>query len=258
MDLGIKGRPALVTGAGRGIGRAIAKELAKEGTRVAVVARTRSDIDSLIEEMGGASKGHYGTTLDLMEDGALGLLVDNLLKECAQPDIVVHNLGGTLDVTDPFCSVADWRRVWRFNVEIAIELDLLLLPGMRKARWGRVVHISSMSGLENQGPIPYCAAKAAVIAYTRSMSRFLAPEGVIITTVLPGAVITEKGYWDQTRVERPQHYKKYIEERMAIKRLGTPEEIAPMVAFLCSEHASFCVGSAVPIDGGQGRSFFAL
>jgi 3-oxoacyl-[acyl-carrier protein] reductase len=195
--------------------------------------------------------------LDLTPDGVPEQLVNELQKANFWPvDIIVHNLGGTLDITDPFCSISEWRKIWRFNMEVAVELNLLLLPEMQQRHWGRIVHISSIAATENQGPVPYCSIKAALTAYTRSMGRVVASDGIIVTAVLPGAVFTEGGYWDEASQNRPEHVHKYLSERMAIHRFGTPEEISNAVAFLCSEQASFFVGSVVPIDGGQGRSFF--
>lgn len=257
MKLGLEGKRALVTGASRGIGRSISLCLAKEGARVAVVSRTASDIKRLVEEMGGAGPGHYGVAMDLVPEGAPGRLVDNLQRSNFNPiDVVVHNLGGALDISNPFCSVDDWRRVWRFNLEVAIELNLLLVPSMREKQWGRIVHISSISAMENHGAVTYCAIKAALTAYARSLGRVLATEGIVVTAVLPGAVFTAGGYWDIASKERPEHVRKYLAERMAIHRFGEPDEIGNAVAFLCSEKASFFIGSIVPIDGGQGRSFF--
>jgi len=259
MNLGLEQKRVLVTGAGRGLGRSISQCLALEGAHVAVVSRTASDIQTLVEEMGGVKNGHLGLSMDLTPTGAPAELMDNLSKADFGPiDIVVHNLGGTLDIADPFCSVDDWQRIWRFNIEVAIELNLLVMPAMREAHWGRIVHISSIASMENQGPIPYCSVKAALTAYTRSLGRVLAPDGVVVTALLPGAVFTEGGYWDLTSQERPEHVEKYLEDRMAIRRFGHPDEIGKMVTFLCSEHASFCIGSVVPVDGGQGRSFFGL
>lgn len=257
MKLGLKGKQALVTGSGRGIGRSISLCLAREGARVAIASRTASDIDALLDEMGGAAGGHYGISMDLMPEGAPSKLVDNLKMANFGPiDIIVHNLGGTLDITDLFCSIDDWQRVWHFNLGIAIELNNILIPDMRERHWGRIVHISSISAMENHGPVTYCAVKAALTAYSRSLGRFLAPDGIVVTAVLPGAVFTEGGYWDITSKERPDHVKKYLAERMAIQRFGHPDEIGNVVAFLCSEQASFCIGSIVPVDGGQGRSYF--
>jgi 3-oxoacyl-[acyl-carrier protein] reductase len=197
--------------------------------------------------------------IDLEAEGAPQRLIDALASGgFGEPDAIVHNLGGTLEVNDPFCPVADWRRVWRFNLEIAIELNRHYVPKMMQRKWGRVVHISSISSMENHGPIPYCSVKAALNAYTRSLGRYVAPHGVVISAVLPGAVWTEGGYWDDAMRERPEHVEKYLKDRMAIGRLGQPAEISGLVALLCSDHASFCVGSLFPVDGGQGRGYFGL
>ena len=256
MKLGIDNRLALVTGAGRGIGRAIAKCLAGEGARVAVVSRTSSDLDSLIDEIGGKDQGHLGIAHDLVEENGPEEVVKILSKEFGEPSIVVHNLGGTIDVKDPFCSIQDWRRVYRLNFEVAVELNTLIVPNMQRNKWGRVVHISSISSMENHGPVTYCTAKAALTAYTRSFGGVVAPDGVVVSTVLPGAVFTEKGYWDITSTENPEHVKKFLTERQRIGRFGNPEEIGNFVAFLCSDLASFNTGSIIPVDGGQGRGYF--
>lgn len=256
MDLGIKGRRALVTGGGRGLGRSIAEILATEGAAVAVVSRTAKDIESLVEDMGGTAAGHLGIAMDLNPEGGPRTLLDQLDRDFGSVDIVVHNMGGTLDITDPYCSIDDWRRLWRHNLEVALELNLELLPAMSKEGWGRVVHISSISAMENHGPVPYGTLKAALTAYTRSMGRVVAPDGIVMSTVLPGAVFTAGGYWDSASVNNPDHVKRYLDDRMAIRRFGRVEEIGNVVTFLCSELASFAVGSVVPVDGGQGRGYF--
>lgn len=259
MNLHLDGKRVLITGSGRGLGRAMALSLANEGVRVAFVARSKSDINSLKNELVAQNNPHFGLDLDLTAERAPQILIHQLANhDFNELDIIVHNLGGTLDIDDPLCSVAEWRRVWRFNLEVAIELNLHFIPKMKEKRWGRIVHVSSISAMENHGPIPYCAVKAALNAYTRSLGRTVAPHGIVVSAVLPGAVWTEGGYWDKAMRERPEHVEKYLKERMAIGRLGQPEEIANFVTFLCSEHASFCIGSIVPIDGGQGRSFFGL
>ena len=256
MELGLTGKRALVTGAGRGIGRAIAQSLAREGAQVAVVSRTESDIESLLADMGGRERGHYGEPLDLELEDSPGSLLKSLERNFGPVDIIVHNLGTTLDITDPFCSLEEWRRVWRVNMEVALELNLLLVPHMREQRWGRVVHIGSTASVENNGPITYCTVKAALAAYSRSLGRVLAPDGVVVTAVLPGAVFTDGGYWEKALEERPEHVAKYLAERCPLHKFGTPDEIAHMVTFLCSDLASFLQGSIVPVDGGQVRGYF--
>ena len=127
---------------------------------------------------------------------------------------------------------------------------------MRTRKWGRIVNISAGASMENSGPVPYCAIKAAYTAYTRSMGRVLAPDGIVMSAVLPGVVFTEQGHWATVMKERPEHAEKYLEDRTVLKRFGQPGEISPMVVMLCSELASFCVGSIVPVEGGQARHYF--
>jgi NAD(P)-dependent dehydrogenase (short-subunit alcohol dehydrogenase family) len=257
MELMIKGRRALVTGAGRGIGRAIAQCLAREGVMVAAVSRTRADLDSLVESMGGEAAGHLAVAQDLVPEGAPAQLLEGLQRAGFGPvDIAVHNMGGTLGVSDPFCPIEDWRRVYRFNFEVVVELNRLIVPQMQLRSWGRVIHVSSISAMENHGPVTYCAVKAALTAYTRSLGGVVAPDGVVVSAVLPGAVFTEEGYWDETSKDRPDHVAKFLAERQRIGRFGRTEEIGNYVAYLCSELASFNTGSIVPIDGGQGRGYF--
>ena len=256
MDLGIDGRFALVTGAGRGIGRAVAQCLAREGVHVAVVSRTSEDIEKLVEEMGGEKKGHLGIALDLVQENGSTELVNILKKNFGEISILVQNVGGTLDIKDPFCSVHDWRRMYRFNFEVTVELNSILVPKMQEKKWGRVVHNSSISSMENHGPVTYCAMKAALTAYTRSFGGVVAPDGVVVSAVLPGAIFTEGGYWDTTSKTNPGHVQKFLTERQRIGRFGNVDEIANYVTFLCSELASFNTGSIVPVDGGQGRGYF--
>ncbi|MBT5303712.1 MAG: SDR family oxidoreductase [Candidatus Scalindua sp.] len=256
MDLGIDGRFALVTGAGRGIGRAVAQCLAREGVHVAVVSRTSEDIEKLVEEMGGEKKGHLGIALDLVQENGPTELVNILKKNFGEISILVQNVGGTLDIKDPFCSVHDWRRMYRFNFEVTVELNSILVPKMQEKKWGRVVHNSSISSMENHGPVTYCAMKAALTAYTRSFGGVVAPDGVVVSAVLPGAIFTEGGYWDTTSKTNPGHVQKFLTERQRIGRFGNVDEIANYVTFLCSELASFNTGSIVPVDGGQGRGYF--
>jgi 3-oxoacyl-[acyl-carrier protein] reductase len=255
MDLGLKGRTVLVTAAGRGIGRSIAIDFAREGARVAVVSRTRGDIASLMQEMGGEENGHFGCALDLEAEGCAPILFDAVCREFGHVDVLFNNLGSTLDITDPYCPISDWRRVMRVNLEIGIELNNLAIPRMIEQKWGRVCNILAGASIENHGPVPYCAAKAAFMAYTRSMGRVLAPSGVVMTGVLPGAVVTEGGHWETALRERPPHAEEYLKFRTAAGRFGECGEISPMVLFMCSERASFFPGSQVLIDGGQVRTY---
>jgi 3-oxoacyl-[acyl-carrier protein] reductase len=255
MKLGIEGRTALVTGAGRGLGEGICRELASEGVTVIASARTEADLQNLINGLPNRDRHHYFVADFSAKDGVESL-VDYMKKTRLQPDIVVNNVGGNLDFTDPLGPSSEWRQVMSLNVEVAIDINRAVIPSMRQKKWGRICHVSSISALENQGPPAYCAAKSALNAYVRSLGRYVASDNVILTSIMPGAVFTTGGYWDIAGKSRPEHVEKYLSERMAIKRFGDVEEISGVVAFLVSERASFCVGSCVLVDGGQGRVFY--
>lgn len=258
MDLGIKGKVALVTGAGRGLGEGICIKLAEEGARVIATSRTKADLVRLIDKLGGTSAGHNFLPLDIAKEKGPSELITFVKDLGFRPDIIVNNVGGNLGYTDPLGPLEEWRQVMRLNVEISIEINRAFIPQMQKAKWGRICHVSSISALENQGPPSYCAAKSALNVYVRSLGRFVSADNVILTSVMPGAVFTEGGYWDIASRERPEHVEKYLAERMAIRRFGRVEEISGLVAFACSEQASFCVGSNFLADGGQGRVFQPL
>lgn len=256
MNLGINGKLALVTGAGRGLGEGICHSLAGEGARILATSRTAADLEQLVQKLGGESAGHWALPLDIAAADGPAKLIAYAQTQGLQPDIIVNNVGGNLGHTDPLGSVDEWQQVMRLNVEVALEINRAFIPQMQARKWGRICHVSSISALENQGPPAYCAAKAALNAYVRSLGRYVSADNVILTSVMPGAVFTKDGYWDHASRERPAHVEKYLNERMAIRRFGRVEEISELVAFLCSDRSSFCVGSALLADGGQGRVFY--
>jgi 3-oxoacyl-[acyl-carrier protein] reductase len=256
MQLNLNGKKALVTGGSNGIGKAIVKELAQNGVSVAFTSRKQERIDQLLTELG--SDQHFGCKIDLVEESGPQELKKLLDQHFGPIDIVVNNIGDTLSITDPLCPLSDWKKVYRLNLEVHVEIVNLFLPHMLSQKWGRIVNITAGAALENSGPVPYCSMKAAYTAYTRSMARVLAPQNVVMSAVLPGVVLTEDGHWQKVLNERPEHAENYLKERTSLKRFGKPEEISPMVVFLCSDLASFCQGSIVPVEGGQARHYFHI
>ena len=256
MELGIKGKKALVTGGATGIGHAICAELANEGVEVALTSRNSETLERTLQQLGGEASRHRGFLTDITREGEPQRLGERVLRDFGEPDIVVNNVGDTLGIVDPLCPISEWRRIFRLNLEIHVEINNLFIPIMRRKKWGRIVNISAGASMENSGPVPYCAIKAAYTAYSRSMARVLAPDNIVMSAVLPGVVFTEHGHWAKVMQERPEHAEKYLQERTVLKRFGLPEEISPMVVLLCSEKASFCVGSIVPVEGGQARHYF--
>ena len=254
MDLGIKNKVALVTGGASGIGRAIVNELAENGCKVFFTSR---NTNSSFEDSKNYDFQPKLLAIDVSSNAGPKMLFKALSELGVTIDILVNNIGDTLGILDPFCSLEDWRKIYRLNLECHVEMNNLALPVMMNNKWGRIVNISANASLENSGPVPYCAIKAAYTAYTRSMARVLAKTGVVMSAVLPGVVITEQGHWQNVLKNNPEHAERYLKERTPIERFGTAEEISPFVALLCSEKASFAVGSIHAIDGGQARHYYS-
>jgi 3-oxoacyl-[acyl-carrier protein] reductase len=256
MDLGIKSKTALVTGGASGIGLAVVKELATNGCKVYFTSRSYLE-NTVLVELQKLDPTPELIIVDAASDIGPRFLFDFFLKNKIFVDIIVNNIGDTLGILDPFCSIEDWRKIYRLNLECHVELNNFMLPAMIGKKWGRIVNISANASLENSGPVPYCSIKAAYTAYSRSMARVLAKSGVVMSAVLPGVVITEKGHWQNVLKNNPSHADKYLSERTPMERFGRTDEISPFVALLCSEKASFAVGSIHAIDGGQARHYYS-
>ena len=247
MNFNFKNKNVLITGTSQGIGYQLAKDFIDDGAKVIGISRKNVKI-----------KGNYHHIAeDLFKSTSVKRIIEKLKKKKLWPiDVLVHNAGGTLNITDPFCSQKDWNKVFRINFQVIVELDSFISKSMIKRKKGRIVYVSSISAMENHGPVTYCSAKAALAAYTRSFGGILAPHGVVASCVLPGAVIAPNNYWDKKIKSDPKHVKKYLTERQRIGRFGNTKEISNFIKFLSSEYASFNTGSIIPIDGGQGRGYF--
>lgn len=250
MDLGIKDKRVLITGASQGIGKATALAFAEEGCRVAVIARREDKLKELIEEMGGKSKGHSYYARDLMKKGEPTAAVNELTSKGGNFEIVVHNIGGTLELKEPLAPVDKWHRVWQLNAGIAIEINALVVPFMQKQRWGRVIHISSVSAEDVRGSAPYAAAKAYLNAYVKGVGRAFAKDGIVFSAIMPGAIFAEGGHWDNIKKTNPDMVEDFLRHHHAIGRLGSAEEIAPFVLFMASRQVTFAPASTIRVDGG--------
>jgi len=258
MNLGIKNKVAVVTGGATGIGYAIAFDLAKEGAKVIISSRNKKSLKEAILELKKINKDCHGFLVDVSKKKGPKLLVQKIIKKYKHIDILVNNVGDTLNILDPYCSEDQWIELFKLVLGVAIKMNNLVIPYMTKKKWGRIVNITAGASMENSGPVPYSSLKAAFTAYSRSMARVLATEknNVVMSAVLPGLVLTKRGHWQKVLKERPEHAEKYLKERTTLERFGYPNEISPMVTLLCSELASFCIGTIVPVEGGQARHYF--
>ena len=249
MDLGLKGRAALVTGASQGIGRAIAAALAAEGTRVAISSRSRERIEQAADDMGATAL--VWDTHDL--DAAPGL-VTAAEEALGDPvDVLVCNTGGPPGNPDPLgFSREEWEEAHRSLVLAPMALAEAVLPGMRERRWGRVLNVASSSVRE---PIPDLmlsnAERSASLAAFKTLAREVAADGVTLNTILPGRILTDRLV---SRAGSAEAAEEAARGQVPAARTGTVEEIAAAAAFLCSEAASYVTGVALPVDGGLLRS----
>jgi len=256
MDLGLQGKVAVITGGSRGIGRAIALGLAAEGCRVAIAARGEDALERVAEEIRTTGGEALAVPGDLTLPGSAERLVKRAVETFGRLDIVINNLGGSAPANKPFMETEpkDWRAVVALNLYPAVEVSRLAVPHLRAAGGGCIIIISSIYGREAGGYAGYNAVKAALNSLSKSLSRELARENIRVNAVAPGSILFPGGSWDRRRQADPEGIAAFVERELPFGRFGTPEEVANVVVFLCSEKASWVSGACIPVDGSQGRS----
>ncbi len=244
--LSLRGRSAIVTGGGRGIGRAIATELARAGANLIITYRSNSSLaDAAAHELRALGVGCQTAQADVREGGDL----ERVVKECQQTfgsvDILVNNAGMTNDNLVMRLSEEAWDEVMDTNLRGTFLATKAALRPMVRARWGRIINITSVVGVTgNAGQANYSAAKAGIIGFTRSVALEVASRGITVNAVAPGFVQTDMtaGLSDEQ--------KELIKGRIPMDRYGETGEIAPIVAFLASDAAAYITGQTVNVDGG--------
>ncbi len=245
MEFGLEGVTTLVTGATRGIGLAIATALAAEGARVVVAARTEADVRRVAGQLGGVPAVADLTT----EEGCRAAMM-----AAGDVQVLVNNLGLRAGSSWADTGAQEMDRAMAGNLYPAVRLSLLALPAMRRAGWGRIVVISSLFGREAGGAPAYNAAKAAEISFVTSLGREVASDGVTVNSVAPGSILFEGGSWHRRQQADPERIADFVRRDLPLGRFGTPEEVASVVAFLCSRPASLVNAVCWAVDGGQSRS----
>jgi NAD(P)-dependent dehydrogenase (short-subunit alcohol dehydrogenase family) len=262
MDLQLKGKIALISGSTAGIGHAIAASLAREGARVIVNGRTSVAVDSAVASL----KSSGGDVLGFAGDLSSAAVAEQLLRQHPQVDILVNNLG--IFEVKPFEEISDeeWKRFFDVNVLSGARLSRLYLPSMRRRNWGRIIFISSESGLQIPAEmIHYGMTKAAQIAVARGLAEATAGTGITVNSVLPGPT-RSRGVGDfvadwaaksgKSAQTVEDEFFKTARPTSLIKRFATTEEVAAMVTFVASPLSAATNGAALRVDGGVVKSAF--
>ena len=244
MSAILQGEIVLVTGASRGIGAAIADELAAQGATVIGTATTESGAHAIAERLVG--QGGAGRILDVVEPGAIEALVESVASEFGPVSVLVNNAGITRDQLLMRMKDEDWNAVLDTNLSSVFRSSKAVMRGMMKARKGRIINIASVIGLTgNAGQSNYAAAKAGIIAFSKSLAREIGSRGVTVNVVAPGFIDT-----DMTR-SLPEEQRAALIGQIALQRLGEPADIAKAVAFLASPAAAYITGETLHVNGGM-------
>jgi 3-oxoacyl-[acyl-carrier protein] reductase len=242
-----KDQVAVVTGAGRGIGHAIALRLANEGARVASVSRSEANAQRTADEINRAHAGAaHAYAVDVADHEAVQKCGAQILSDLGRVDILVNNAGITRDGLSMRMSIEDWDLVLDTNLKGSFSFVQALIRSMIKQRSGRIINISSISGLMgNAGQANYSASKAGLIGLTKTLARELASRGITVNAVAPGLIET-----DMTTV-LSEEIRQTLLQKIPLARLGKPEEIAAAVAYLASAEAAYVTGQVLTVDGGM-------
>ena len=246
LKVDLSGNTAVVTGASQGLGKAIALALAAAGAKVACVARSADKLKDTVSAIAAAGGQAEAFPCDVKESAPVDALIDGIAEKWGKIDILVNNAGVTRDGLLPRMSDADWDDVINTNLRGSFLFARACSRHMMRARYGRVINISSVSGLMgNAGQTNYSASKAGIIGFTRSMSRELAGRKVTINAVCPGFIESE-----MTKVLGEMIVEE-AKKRIPAKRLGLPEDVAACVLFLASPAACYVTGQVLTVDGGM-------
>jgi 3-oxoacyl-[acyl-carrier protein] reductase len=241
-------RTALVTGAGRGIGKSIAETLAKSGVTVICVSKSAESCGATAAAISAAGGKAKAMAVDVANGAAVAKASDELLKEFPIIDILVNNAGITKDGLLFRMSEADWTDVITTNLTSCFHWSKLIARPMTRARWGRIVNITSVSGvIGNAGQANYAAAKAGMIGFTKTLAREFASRNVTVNAVAPGFIKTDM---TSEFVNNPEASGRILEV-VPLKRFGEAADIANMTAYLCSEEAGYITGQVFNVDGGM-------
>jgi 3-oxoacyl-[acyl-carrier protein] reductase len=247
MQIGLKGKRAVVTGGSRGIGRSIALAFAEAGAAVSICARGHGALDKTSAEIAAHGAKVHAGVCDLADRSAIATYIAAAGDSLGGIDILVNNASG-FGVSD---DEAGWAKGIQVDVMATVRASHASIPFMEKAGGGAILNISSISGYRASArTAPYAAVKAALFNYTMSQALMLASKKIRVNAIAPGSIEFPGGMWEQRKTSDPKLYNAILRS-IPWGRLGAPEEVANVALFLCSDAASWVTGQTLSVDGGQ-------
>jgi len=257
MDLGLKEKVAVVTGASRGLGKAIATQLATEGCRLVICARGEEGLHATREEILNAHDVPIlAQVTDLTIPGEPETLIRKTVQHYGTVQLLVNNAGGNRRGQFADLSDQDWDDILTLNLKMHLSTTRAAIPHMRNHGSGAILFIGSIFGREAGGPglSIYNTTKSALLSAAKIMALELASDGIRVNTLAPGSIRFPGGSWDKRVKSDPEGMKVFIAENLPIGRFGTAQEIGDVATFLLSDRASLITGACLNVDGGQSRS----
>jgi 3-oxoacyl-[acyl-carrier protein] reductase len=258
MNLNLTDQVVFVAGSSRGIGRAIAQALLAEGARVVLTGRNPDSLEHATAAL--ATKENYERILpiagDFSDSATIHAAYDRTIEHFGRIDHLVANLGTGAGKPGWDQSDDDWSRLFEANFFASTRLTQAVLPHLLANKdGGSILYISSIVAVEaTPAPLPYSAAKAALVNYSKNLARQLGAQKVRVNTIAPGNIFFEGGSWERHLAARPEAVEQMLKTEVPQQRFGTPEEIASLAVYLCSAQAAFATGGCYVMDGGQTRS----
>ena len=256
MDLGLRGKVAVVTGGSRGLGFAAARSLAGEGARLAICARGAEGLEAAAATLRATGAEVLAVTCDIAAADGAETLLDTVRDHYGGLDVLVNNVGGNRRGRFEETTDQDWLDIIELNVLAGFRASRGAIPMMRARGGGAIIFVSSVFGREKGGPglSIYNTTKSALISAAGIMALELGKDRIRVNCVAPGSIRFEGGSWDKRVKADPEGMRAFVRANLPLGRFGRAEEVGDVVAFLASERAGLITGACVAVDGGQGRS----